>query len=54
MQYGTLHISNETVSEYQGFTRRNLSMNPFQSMDFMGVVDQRDADLYSMWKMVFI
>ncbi|KAI3691664.1 hypothetical protein L6452_31465 [Arctium lappa] len=51
MQYGTLCISNETLSIYQGSAHKKLSTNGFQSLDFMGVVDQRDADLYSMWTM---
>ncbi|XP_024996271.1 vacuolar-processing enzyme beta-isozyme-like [Cynara cardunculus var. scolymus] len=51
MQYGTLHISNETVSEYQGSLPWNLKTNKsVQSFEPMGVVDQRDADLYSMWQ----
>ncbi|XP_076953145.1 vacuolar-processing enzyme-like [Bidens hawaiensis] len=50
MQYGTvLGITNETVSVYQGSTPGNLSANPFQSSDPMGVINERDADLYSMW-----
>ncbi|KAI3505200.1 hypothetical protein L1887_27165 [Cichorium endivia] len=49
MQYGTLGISNETVSVYQGSTP-NLSSNPGQSYGSMGVVHQRDVDLYSMWQ----
>ncbi|KAK9059238.1 hypothetical protein SSX86_021857 [Deinandra increscens subsp. villosa] len=48
MQYGTQSISNETVSVYQGSSTGKLSANPFSSIDSMGVVDQRDADLYSM------
>lgn len=55
MQYGTQRISNETVSVYQGsFTFFNWTSNPVQSLDTMGVVDQRDADVYSMWKTVCI
>ncbi|XP_024996631.1 vacuolar-processing enzyme beta-isozyme-like [Cynara cardunculus var. scolymus] len=51
MQYGTLHISNETVSEYQGSLPWSLNMNnSAQSFEPMGVVNQRDADLYSMWQ----
>ncbi|PWA99643.1 peptidase C13, legumain [Artemisia annua] len=51
MQYGTQRISNETVSVYQGsFTYWNFTSNPFQSSESMGVVNQRDADLYSMWQ----
>ncbi|XP_024996632.1 vacuolar-processing enzyme-like, partial [Cynara cardunculus var. scolymus] len=50
MQYGTLSISNETVSVYQGSAPRNSSMSSVQSFDSMGVVDQRDADIYSMWQ----
>ncbi|KAI3804351.1 hypothetical protein L1987_25828 [Smallanthus sonchifolius] len=50
MQYGTLGISKETVSVYQGSTPGSFSAKPFQSSDSMGVVNQRDADLYSMWK----
>ncbi|KVH91891.1 Peptidase C13, legumain [Cynara cardunculus var. scolymus] len=34
-----------------GSAPRKLSMNPFQSLDVKGVVNQRDADLYSIWKM---
>nr|XP_043629596.1 vacuolar-processing enzyme beta-isozyme-like [Erigeron canadensis] len=49
MQYGSLSISNETVSTYQGSAPGNLSADPLQSFDSMGVVDQRDADLYAMW-----
>ncbi|KAI3703405.1 hypothetical protein L1987_73456 [Smallanthus sonchifolius] len=49
MQYGTQRISNETVSVYQGSCpNSSLTVNPSQSFD-MGVVDQREADLYSMW-----
>ncbi|KAI3504852.1 hypothetical protein L1887_26601 [Cichorium endivia] len=50
MQYGTLRISNETVSVYQGSTPLNLSVNPVQSLGSMGVVNERDADIYSMWQ----
>ncbi|KAK1430552.1 hypothetical protein QVD17_13372 [Tagetes erecta] len=51
MQYGTLRISNETVSVYQGSTAKELSSNPFKKFNSMGVINQRDADLYSMWHM---
>ncbi|KAI3505198.1 hypothetical protein L2E82_47615 [Cichorium intybus] len=50
MQYGTQWISNKTVSVYQGAGTSNLTSNSIQSLGFMGVVDQRAADLYSMWK----
>ncbi|GJU40748.1 vacuolar-processing enzyme-like protein [Tanacetum coccineum] len=50
MQYGTQRISNETVSVYQGSWTWNFTSNPSQSSESMGVVNQRDADLYSMWK----
>ncbi|GJS63679.1 vacuolar-processing enzyme-like protein, partial [Tanacetum coccineum] len=50
MQYGTQRISNETVSVYQGSFTWNFTSNPFQSSESMGVVNQRDADLYSMWQ----
>ncbi|KAJ0716366.1 putative legumain protein [Helianthus annuus] len=52
MQYGTQRISNETVSVYQGSGPVNATANPLQSFDSMGVVDQREADLYSMWHTV--
>lgn len=52
MQYGTQLISNETVSVYQGSVTLNSTSNTFQSIGFMGVVEQRVADVYSMWKMV--
>ncbi|KAM0002284.1 putative legumain protein [Helianthus debilis subsp. tardiflorus] len=51
MQYGTLGISKETVSVYQGSTPKKSSAHTFQSSDSMDVVNQRDADLYSMWQM---
>ncbi|XP_071685915.1 vacuolar-processing enzyme beta-isozyme-like [Rutidosis leptorrhynchoides] len=51
MQYGTQRISNETVSVYQGSFTWNGTSNPFQSFESMGVVNQRDADVYSMWHM---
>ncbi|KAL7595845.1 hypothetical protein Lser_V15G30522 [Lactuca serriola] len=51
MQYGTQLISNETVSVYQGSVTLNSTSNTFQSIGFMGVVEQRVADVYSMWKM---
>nr|KAJ0199247.1 hypothetical protein LSAT_V11C600332900 [Lactuca sativa] len=50
MEYGTLRINNETVSVYQGSIPRNLSVNPGSYFSSMGVVDQRNADLYSMWQ----
>ncbi|KAI3505199.1 hypothetical protein L1887_27163 [Cichorium endivia] len=49
MQYGTQCISNETVSVYQGAGTLNLT-SKIQSLGSMGVVDQRAADLYSMWQ----
>ncbi|KVH91889.1 hypothetical protein Ccrd_006046 [Cynara cardunculus var. scolymus] len=50
MQYGTLHISNETISEYQGSLSWSLkTKKSVQSFEPMGVVDERYADLYSMW-----
>ncbi|KAI3828883.1 hypothetical protein L1987_02994 [Smallanthus sonchifolius] len=50
MQYGTQRISNETVSVYQGSCpNSSLTVNPSQLFDSIGVVDQREADLYSMW-----
>ncbi|KAM0069812.1 putative legumain protein [Helianthus debilis subsp. tardiflorus] len=51
MQYGTQRISNETVSVYQGSCPTNHTANPLSSFDSMGVVDQREADLHSMWHM---
>ncbi|KAJ0594543.1 putative legumain protein [Helianthus annuus] len=51
MQYGTLGISKETVSVYQGSTPKKSSPHTLQSSDSMDVVNQRDADLYSMWQM---
>ncbi|PWA38257.1 peptidase C13, legumain [Artemisia annua] len=48
MQYGTLWISNETVSVYQGSTTKHSPVDLSPSFDSMGVVNQRDADLYSM------
>ncbi|XP_076881112.1 vacuolar-processing enzyme beta-isozyme-like [Bidens hawaiensis] len=51
MQYGTQCISNETVSVYQGSCPVKLSANLLQSFESMGVVDQREADLHSMWHM---
>nr|XP_043628352.1 vacuolar-processing enzyme-like [Erigeron canadensis] len=48
MQYGTLRISNETVSVYQGSSKGRISEEP--NSISMGVVNQRDADLYSMWR----
>ncbi|XP_076914862.1 legumain-like [Bidens hawaiensis] len=48
-QYGTLSISNETVSLYQGSAARKISTEQSQTLDSMGVIDQRNADLYSMW-----
>lgn len=54
MQYGTLQLSNETVSVYQGSTTGKITTDPFQSSDSMDVVDQRDADLYSMRQRVCI
>ncbi|KAI3691666.1 hypothetical protein L6452_31467 [Arctium lappa] len=50
MQYGTLHISNETVSEYQGSLPWNLNTKLAQSFEPIGIVNQGDADLYSMWQ----
>nr|KAJ0200090.1 hypothetical protein LSAT_V11C600332910 [Lactuca sativa] len=50
MQYGTVSITNETVSVYQGSTPSNFSANPIQSLGSMDVVNQRDADLYSMFQ----
>ncbi|KAD6453444.1 hypothetical protein E3N88_08149 [Mikania micrantha] len=49
MQYGTKGISNETVSVYQGSCPVNHTADHLQSFDSMGVVDQREADLHSMW-----
>lgn len=54
MQYGTVSITNETVSVYQGSTPSNFSANPIQSLGSMDVVNQRDADLYSMFQKVCI
>ncbi|XP_023755331.1 vacuolar-processing enzyme [Lactuca sativa] len=50
MQYGTQHISKETVSTYQGSSTWNTTTNSIISLGSMGVVDQRVADLYSMWQ----
>ncbi|XP_071685916.1 vacuolar-processing enzyme beta-isozyme-like [Rutidosis leptorrhynchoides] len=49
MQYGTQIISIETVSVYLGSYIWKRNSNPFQSFESMGVVNQRDADVYSMW-----
>ncbi|XP_076914861.1 vacuolar-processing enzyme beta-isozyme-like [Bidens hawaiensis] len=49
MQYGTLSISNEIVSRYQGSAAGKYSTDQIQTFDSVGVIDQRDADLYSMW-----
>ncbi|XP_071730784.1 vacuolar-processing enzyme-like [Rutidosis leptorrhynchoides] len=50
MQYGTMRINKETVSVYQGSNTQNLSVDPLQSFGPVSNVDQRDADLYSMWR----
>ncbi|KAJ0594546.1 putative legumain protein [Helianthus annuus] len=50
MQYGTLSISEEIVSNYQGSATRTISTDRFQTPVSMGVIDQRDADLYLMWQ----
>lgn len=54
MQYGTQHISKETVSTYQGSSTWNTTTNSIISLGSMGVVDQRVADLYSMWQTVYV
>lgn len=55
MQYGTQRISNETVSVYQGYSPWiNFTSDPLQSFEPMDVIDQREADLYSMWHMVCV
>ncbi|KAK1419065.1 hypothetical protein QVD17_28222 [Tagetes erecta] len=51
MQYGTQRISSETVSVYQGSSNWNFTSDPSQSFESMDVIDQREADLYSMWQM---
>ncbi|KAK1430551.1 hypothetical protein QVD17_13371 [Tagetes erecta] len=51
MQYGTLSISNETVSIYQGYSTGEFSSYPSPRFDSKGGIHQRDADLYSMWHM---
>nr|XP_043628400.1 vacuolar-processing enzyme-like [Erigeron canadensis] len=48
MQYGTVSISNETVSVYQGSAPGNVSADTVQSFGSMGVVNERDADIYGM------
>ncbi|KAL8196192.1 hypothetical protein R6Q57_025192 [Mikania cordata] len=48
MQYGTKNISKETVSVYQGSVSRKISKHKI--FHTMGVINQRDADLYSMWQ----
>ncbi|KAJ0609587.1 putative legumain protein [Helianthus annuus] len=48
MQYGTLSIRKETVSNYQGSATRKISADPFHTFDTMGVINQRDVDLYLM------
>ncbi|KAI3756514.1 hypothetical protein L1987_56335 [Smallanthus sonchifolius] len=50
MQYGTQRISKETVSIYQGSATRTISKDQFPTFDSMGVINQREADLYSMWQ----
>nr|XP_043628472.1 vacuolar-processing enzyme-like [Erigeron canadensis] len=48
MQYGTVSMTNETVSVYQGSAPGNFSADPIQSFNSMGVVNERDADIYVM------
>ncbi|KAK9059226.1 hypothetical protein SSX86_021845 [Deinandra increscens subsp. villosa] len=50
MQYGTLSISNKTVSIFQGSGSKEVFTDRFPKFDSMGVINQRDADLYSMWQ----
>ncbi|KAL8238773.1 hypothetical protein R6Q59_015340 [Mikania micrantha] len=52
MQYGTKGISGETVSVYQGSCHVKHTADHMPSFDSMGVVDQREADLHSMWHML--
>ncbi|KAI3804352.1 hypothetical protein L1987_25830 [Smallanthus sonchifolius] len=52
MQYGTQLISKETVSIYQGSATKTISKDRFPTFDSMGVINQREADLYSMWQEV--
>lgn len=54
MEYGNKSIKSEKLYLFQGFdpATENLPPNQFNAKANMGVVNQRDADILSLWEMV--
>lgn len=54
MEYGNKSIKSDKLYLYQGFDPKseNFPPNRIDSKHQMGVVNQRDADLLSLWEMV--
>lgn len=54
MEYGNKSIKSDKLCLYQGFdpATENFPPNRIISKDRMGVVNQRDADVLSLWEMV--
>lgn len=54
MQYGNKSIKQEKLYLYQGFDPASIKLPP-NKIDFdapLGVVNQRDSELHSLWQMV--
>lgn len=56
MEYGDKSVKSDVLSLYQGFEPAiaNVTENALRLRMPMGVINQRDADLLFMWKMVSI
>ena len=54
MEYGNKSIKSEKLYLFQGFdpATENLPPNQFNAKANMGVINQRDADILSLWEMV--
>lgn len=54
MEYGDKSVKSDMLSLYQGFEPAiaNVTENALRLRMPMGVINQRDADLLFMWKMV--
>lgn len=53
MEYGNQSIKDERLYLYQGFDPAMVNFPPNRvPPEYMGVINQRDADLHFLWQMV--
>lgn len=56
MEYGDTNITAEKLYVFQGFDPATVNFPPHNGRleAKMGIINQRDAELYSMWELVWL